>query len=47
MACPMICATVITAVPIPLMMVEMYGAADWIVCRMIGTTVCVMKVKML
>ena len=47
MACPMICATVMIAVPIPLMMPEIYGAAAEMVCRMTGTTVWVMNVKIL
>lgn len=41
----MICATVITAEPIPLMILEIYGAAVWMVCRMTGTTVCVIKLN--
>ena len=46
MASPMICATVMTTEPTPLMMEAMDGAAAVMVCRMTGTTVCVMKLNM-
>ena len=47
MASPMICATVMTTEPTPLMMEAMDGAAAVIVCKMTGTTVCVIKLNML